>query len=84
MNSNRKGKQIVRVEANQICPLCFLDDHSAMQCPWMYSKCPQRGCTGMKLLLGAEPGKSRYLRCQFDNCREEAQWLEDAIKSKDD
>ena len=82
MFSTSKGKQILCVEAKEVCPLCFMDNHSLMQCPWMYSKCPQEGCSRIRMVIESQPEKLRYLQCQDPNCPEEPHMLDDAMKIK--
>lgn len=79
-SSSRNGKQIVCVEAKEVCPCCFMDTHSLLQCPWLYTKCPQRGCTDTTKVKESIPEKIRYLECEYAKCPGEAQCLEDAMK----
>ncbi|OVA15213.1 hypothetical protein BVC80_3g19 [Macleaya cordata] len=66
----------------EICQLCEQPSHTAMSCPWMYSKCMIRGCIGLRMLLSCDNNISKgkkYLKCQFPDC-DGFIWLEDAIK----
>ena len=84
MHSNssiKKGKQILCVEAKEVCPCCFMDNHSLLQCPWLYTKCQERGCTGTRKVKESIPEKIRYLECEYAaKCKGEAQCLDDAMK----
>ncbi|OVA10685.1 zinc finger protein [Macleaya cordata] len=68
----------------EICQLYEQPSHTAMSCPWMYSKCMIRGCIGLHMLFSCDSNISKgkkYLKCQFPDC-DGFIWLEDTMKGK--
>ncbi|OVA15498.1 zinc finger protein [Macleaya cordata] len=68
----------------ELCQLCEQPSHTAILCPYMYSKCMLPGCIGIRMIMISESNLSKgknFLKCQFPLC-DGFQWLEDALKCK--
>ncbi|KAF6136070.1 hypothetical protein GIB67_000474 [Kingdonia uniflora] len=63
------------------CEICYLLEHQASCCPWLYTKCKSAGCEGiMKLMTSFSPKNFniKYLKCQYRKYNT-FKWLSEAV-----
>ncbi|OVA11542.1 zinc finger protein [Macleaya cordata] len=83
MGGGNESKMCAKCIAGEnTCQICNLTSHTAPSCPFIYTKCKQYKCNGFRKLFisGTDKNPGRiFLKCQ-DECCENFQWLDDAIR----